>query len=180
MRRVSNTRRTSLSHSNPAPTRRKASNHPAQRKASNAPLPRQPLAPDMSFGNSASTARPFRRVSDNSPGTTLTGSLERQDENRPPAMEPVTKEALVGRRAYAKAVDGAFQENYAQTAHHAKREALAQVAQAWNRLDEVDPEGGFHFLKLIIDKVQRYVNLPRPCTHAHPGKRPRILTGPHQ
>jgi serine/threonine-protein kinase 24/25/MST4 len=118
---------------------------------------KQPLQPDMSFGNSASTVRVFRRVSDNSvianvssPDTTI-GT---RDENRPPMAETVTKAALLGRRAYNKVIDSAFQEVHAQTSNASQREALSRFADAWSALDAVDPEGEYHLLKLIIEKVQ--------------------------
>ena len=120
---------------------------------------RKPLAPNMSFGNSTSTVRQFRRVSDNSPDATPDGSLIVADENRPPIGDTVSKQALLGRRAYTKAVDQAFQEVYTQTGSNAKREAISRAAQAWNVLDMDDPDGEFHILKLIIEKVHRYVVL---------------------
>lgn len=125
---------------------------PAKRRPSGQ---RKPLGPDMSFGNSASTVRQFRRVSDNSPDISPENSVAERDENRPPMADVITKEALLGRRAYTKAVDQAFQEIYAQTGNHVKREAISKAAQAWNALDMDDPEGEYHLLKLIIEKVQR-------------------------
>jgi len=124
---------------------------PAKRRPSGQ---RKPLGPDMSFGNSASTVRQFRRVSDNSPDISPDNSVAERDENRPPMADVITKEALLGRRAYTKAVDQAFQEIYAQTGSHVKREAIAKAAQAWNALDMDDPEGEYHLLRLIFDKVQ--------------------------
>lgn len=115
---------------------------------------KQPLGPSTSFGNSASTARPFRRVSDKSVDGPPPLSTTGVDENQAPTVT-VTKEGLVGRRAYNKAVDVAFQEIYAQTACPRKREALSQVAQAWSVLDQEDPEGECQLLKLLMEKVQR-------------------------
>lgn len=135
---------------------------PGKRKPSGQ---RKPLAPDMSFGNTGSTVRQFRRVSDNSPNLSPDGSLARTDENRPPVAETVTKEALVARRAYSKVVDLAFQETYAQTGNHAKREAISRAAQAWNALDLTDPEGEFNILKLILEKVQRFDSSLRAILH---------------
>ena len=157
MRRLSTKRRASTSAVLASPSKRKASN----------PSVRAPLAPDLSFGNQGSTVRQFRRVSDNSPNVSPEGTLERSDENRPPLAEitevaSASKEALLGRRAYAKAVDGAFQEAYAQTANRAQREALAKVAQAWNALDRVDPAGEFQLLRLMMEKVARYTLLYAP------------------
>ncbi len=116
---------------------------------------KQPLAPDMSFGNGGSTVRQFRRVSDNSPTVSPDASIANRDENRPPLAETVTKEALMGRRAYTKVIDNAFQETYAQTGSQAKREAISKVADAWSALDAVDPEGEYHLLQLIMQKMQR-------------------------
>lgn len=132
---------------------------PAKRRPSGQ---RKPLGPDMSFGNSASTVRQFRRVSDNSPDISPDNSVAERDENRPPMAEVITKEALLGRRAYSKAVDQAFQEIYAQTGSHVKREVISKAAQAWNALDMDDPEGEYHILKLIIEKVQRYEPVQKP------------------
>ncbi|KAI9880878.1 MAG: hypothetical protein M1830_010473 [Pleopsidium flavum] len=125
---------------------------PTNRRASGQ---KQPLAPDLSFGNGGSTVRQFRRVSDNSSNGSPNASMVIRDENTPPLSESVTKETLLGRRAYVKAIDRAFQETYAQTGLQAKREAIARVADAWNALDVIDPEGECHLLKLIIEKVQR-------------------------
>lgn len=116
---------------------------------------RKPLAPDASFGNSASTIRQFRRVSDNTPSVSPDGSVVKQDENRPPFTENVTKESLVARRAYSKVIDGVLQEAYAQTGSNEKREVISRFAQAWNALDLDDPEGEFWILKSIVEKVQR-------------------------
>ena len=116
---------------------------------------KQPLAPSTNFGNVGSTVRQFRRVSDNSPEMSPNASLAEGDENRPPKVETVTKEALLGRRAYSKAVDQALQETYAQTGNPIKREAISRVALAWDSLDKDDPDGEYHLLKLIIAKVQK-------------------------
>lgn len=115
---------------------------------------RQPLAPSTNFGNTASTIRQFRRVSDGSPEASPTSSVAERDENWRPHNETVTKEALLGRRVYSNIIDQAFQETYAQTANQHKREALSRVSRAWNELDQDDPEGEYHFLKLIVEKIQ--------------------------
>lgn len=146
----------------PSPTIRRATvkRHPsvlvaasyAKRRSSGQ---RQPLAPSTNFGNSPSTLRQFRRAPDNSPDGSLTSCQVETDENQQHMFETVTKEALLGRRAYTKGVDQAFQEIYAQTASQNKREAIAQVALAWDTLDKYDPEGEYHLLRLIIEKVQK-------------------------
>ena len=126
---------------------------PGKRKPSGQ---RKPLTPDMSFGNTGSQIKAFRRVSDNSPDITPDGSLARSDENRPPIMEKPTKEALVARRAFSKVVDQAFHEVYSQTGSNSKREVISQAAQAWSAMDMADPDGEFQVLKLLLEKISRY------------------------
>jgi serine/threonine-protein kinase 24/25/MST4 len=153
------------------------------------PPPKQPLGLDMSFGNGASTVRQFKRVSSGArpstppdqTGTSPQDSVFDSDaENRPPPPEPAaqqphavaaTKEAVLGRRSFAKCLDPAFQETFASTAERDKREALSQVAEAWSRLDELDPEGELLLLKSILDRVQADpklagVLLPQRVVHA--------------
>jgi serine/threonine-protein kinase 24/25/MST4 len=105
---------------------------------------RTPLQPDMSFGNTGSTVRLFRRVSDNSTLAQVNSDVSAQeitrDENRPPVSEPATKETVLGHRVFNKIVDPAFQELHAQTGNQAKREALSRLADAWSALDAIDPE----------------------------------------
>lgn len=125
---------------------------PAKRRSSGQ---KQPLAPCTDFGNIGSTVRQFRRVSDNSPEVAPNAPLAERDENHYPLAEMVTKEALLGRRAYTKAVDQALQEAYAQTGNQSKREAISRVALAWDTFDREDPEGEYHLLKLIINNVQK-------------------------
>ncbi|KAL1628507.1 hypothetical protein SLS56_005852 [Neofusicoccum ribis] len=143
---------------------------------------REPLGVDMSFGNGNSTARQFRRVSSAglemhpeevppvpSRPANINASFssadtlipEVQNENTPPltngsmgTVSRLTKESLMGRRAYVKAIDGAFQETHAQTGSQQKRDALAKAAQAWAALDRVDPEGEFLLLRNIVDRIQ--------------------------
>ena len=140
---------------------RTASSATAKRKVSGQKMP---LEPSISFGNSASTVRQFRRVSNESPRISPNSSMAKRDENQPPSAETITKEALIGRRAYSKAIDQAFQETYAQTGSQNKREALSKVAHAWSGLDQDDPEGEYHLLKLIIAKVQRWDRFPCSST----------------
>ena len=124
---------------------------PAKRRSSG---PRVPLAPSTTFGNSPSTVRQFQRVSDNTSDHSPTAAILETDENQYDIVQTVTSEALLGRRAYTKIVDQSFQEVYAQTASQSKRKVISQVALAWDSLDKDDPEGEYHFLKLILAKVQ--------------------------
>ncbi|OBT85909.1 STE/STE20/YSK protein kinase [Pseudogymnoascus sp. 03VT05] len=123
-------------------------------KSSKNTSPKKPLQPDMNFGNSGSTVRLFRRVSDNSTAGVVDSSIEIRDENRPPTVETISKEAQLGRRAYNKAVDPSFQEVHAQTSSQKKREALSRLADAWSAFDAIDPDGEVQLLKLMLEKVQ--------------------------
>ncbi|KAL8897749.1 MAG: hypothetical protein Q9207_007053, partial [Kuettlingeria erythrocarpa] len=113
---------------------------------------KQPLGPNTSFGNSASAARQFRRVSDKCLVESSSASVPEADEERLCAVDTVTKDGLIGRRAYSKAIEVAFQQTFAQTANLRRRQALARLAEAWSALDQDDPEGECHLLKLIMEK----------------------------
>lgn len=121
-------------------------------------MQKKPLQPDLTFGNTGSTVRLFRRVSDNSTlaqvDSDVSSNSVTRDENRPPMSETVSKEAMLGRRVFNKVVDPAFQEIHAQTGNQAKREALSRVADAWSALDAIDPEGQYQLLKAMVEKVQ--------------------------
>ena len=167
-------RKVSVSSPTARRTSRKISgNTPTARKVSAAQSsPKQPLGLDMSFGNSTSTVRQFKRVSSGiqhaSPEHAASASpqdsvFDSDAENKPPPPPPQhqqqlpilnTKEAILGRRAYVKCLDSAFQEAHAATGDRVKREALSRVAEAWSKLDEVDSEGELLLLKGIMDRIQ--------------------------
>lgn len=114
-----------------------------------APALRRPLQPDMSFGNSGSSQRLFRRVPSDGSNSGRASSPspfdDITDENKHPnAVDVTSKEAVLGRQLYAKALDPALAELHAQTSNMAKREALAKLSEAFAALDAVDPEGAFH------------------------------------
>lgn len=162
--------------------------------------PKQPLGLDMSFGNSASTVRMFKRVSssdgiDNSKASS--GYLSPQDsifdvdaENRPPQPKshlqspPVvaaTKESVLGRRMYAKCIEPAFQEAQATTADRSKREALSRAAEAWSRLDELDPEGELLLMKAMLERISNDPKLaaallPRSQQQQSPSKKASLAS----
>ncbi|PNH42432.1 hypothetical protein VD0004_g4870 [Verticillium dahliae] len=124
---------------------------------------RRPLQPDMSYGNSGSTMRLFRRVpSDGSTSGHLNGSPAEDapnNENRPPSImgpaEATSKEALLGRRLYNKALDPTLSELHAQTSAMHKREALAKLSDAFANLDAVDPEGAYHLMRNLMSAVSQ-------------------------
>ncbi|KAF2716532.1 Pkinase-domain-containing protein [Polychaeton citri CBS 116435] len=144
----------------------------ARRISSQQPQPKQPLGVDMSFGNGTSTVRQFKRVSSGQPAKKLLAAGDDSiDENphdsdaenhppptrdQPPAQPAVaaTKEAILGRRSYAKCVDPAFQEVSTNTADSKKQAAISKVAEAWSELDQIDPEGELLLLKAILDRIQ--------------------------
>ncbi len=129
--------------------------------------PKRPLQPDMSFGNSGSTMRLFRRVpSDgsssgqaNSPEPLFSDAAPVTNENRPPPLasqsshtpvEHVSKEATLGHRLFTKVVDPTLLELHAQTSTLQKREALAKLTDAFALLDAVDPEGAYHLMRSMM------------------------------
>ncbi|KAK6434322.1 hypothetical protein LTR95_009498, partial [Oleoguttula sp. CCFEE 5521] len=142
--------------------------------------PKQPLGADLSYGNGSSTVRLFKRMmSESNPSpmeslqpekqTELYGneSFDSDAENRAPLPLPqrdttqaptiipaATKESLLGRRSYAKAIEPAFQEALAATGDRSKRDMLSRAAEAWSALDELDPEGELLLLKSLLTKVQ--------------------------
>ncbi|KAK4152633.1 kinase-like domain-containing protein [Chaetomidium leptoderma] len=128
--------------------------------------PKRPLQPDMSFGNSGSTMRLFRRVPSDSSnsGGLASSALEFANENQPPPayhspVEPNSKEAMLGRRLYKKALEPCLDELHAQTAASSKREALAKLSDAFALLDAVDPEGAYHLLRNLVSTVSQDTKL---------------------
>ncbi|KAL4988924.1 hypothetical protein BDW68DRAFT_186828 [Aspergillus falconensis] len=118
---------------------------------------KQPLGVDLTFGNSPSTVRQFRRVSDKSPTEGSFSSYQLTgDENTSPKSiytETNSKEAQMGRRAYSKAVGHACQEVLGTTGDQEKREAISRLAEAWSDLEMVDPEGLYHILRATNEKL---------------------------
>lgn len=125
---------------------------------------RRPLQTDMSFGNTGSTQRLFRRVgstnsSDSSrpDGTSRSGGSNEENVDPEPhtAREPTSKEALLGHRAYTKALEPTMAELHAQTSGQQKREALAKLSDAFALLDSVDPEGSYHLIQGLISTMSQ-------------------------
>ncbi|RYP60403.1 hypothetical protein DL769_008139 [Monosporascus sp. CRB-8-3] len=129
-----------------------------------APAMKRPLQPDMSFGNSGSSQRLFRRVpSDGSASSPVPSPLsgdEVGDENRNPnAVETNSKEAMLGRRLYSKALDPTLAELHAQTSDMIKREALAKLSDAFAILDALDPEGAYHLMRNLNSSISQDAKL---------------------
>lgn len=121
---------------------------------------KQPLAVDLSFGNSPSAARQFRRLSDkvssDSPYSSNFSSPADENVNpRAAHAQSHSKEAQLGKRAYGKAVGLACQETLNTTGDQEKREAISRLAEAWSDLEMVDPEGLYHIVKTMNERLQR-------------------------
>ncbi|KAJ5586685.1 Serine/threonine-protein kinase svkA [Penicillium hispanicum] len=120
---------------------------------------KQPLGLDLSFGNSPSTVRQFRRVSDRAPAETAPIKPPPGfDENTSPKVyspsESSSKEAQLGRRAYSKAIGLSCQEVLSTTGDGEKREAISRLAEAWSDLEMVDPEGLYHIIRTMNERLQ--------------------------
>ncbi|KAJ5134789.1 hypothetical protein N7526_006154 [Penicillium atrosanguineum] len=120
---------------------------------------KQPLGLNLSYGNSPSTVRQFRRVSDRVPSETPKVPPG-FDENSSPKVvsgDSSSKEAQLGRRAYSRAVGLSCQEVLSTTGDGEKREAISRLAEAWSDLEMVDPEGLYHIIRTMNEKLQAYV-----------------------
>ncbi|KAI0904743.1 kinase-like domain-containing protein [Ustulina deusta] len=141
-----------------------------------APALRRPLQPDMSFGNSGSSQRLFRRVPSDGSNSGRASSPspfdDIADENKHPnAVEVTSKEAILGRRLYSKALEPTLAELHAQTSSMAKREALAKLSDAFAALDAVDPEGAYHLFRNLNSTITQdnklsnaFLNIPDSST----------------
>ena len=114
---------------------------------------KRPLAPSTDYGNSASKQPRSQRAPDElDPTKESTASI---DKNPQSIGNISTKEAQLGRRAFSRVIDPAFQDSYAHTRCQTKQEALSRVAEAWYALNQEDAEGGYVLLKTILQKTQR-------------------------
>ncbi|KAI1863757.1 uncharacterized protein JN550_009457 [Neoarthrinium moseri] len=138
------------------------------------PALKKPLQPDMSFGNAGSSQRLFKRVPSDSSTSGQVSWPESDDvftnENRhPQTTEANNKEAVLGRRLYAKAVEPTLAELHAQTSSLARREALANFSDAFAGLNAVDPEGAYHMMQGLMASISQDSKLanaflPRPSS----------------
>jgi len=140
-----------------------------EREILNHPLPRPPVSDSARRSPSPSHRANQSHKSNFSSSSTLHGSLNhvQDEENQRPKTAGnstsqfngnespgvLSKEILLGRRLYAKAIDPSLQEIHAQTSNQAKRDALAKLADAFGTLDAVDPEGQLIFFKSLVEKL---------------------------
>ncbi|KAJ5706646.1 hypothetical protein N7488_006447 [Penicillium malachiteum] len=143
---------------------------------------KQPLGLDLSFGNTPSTVRQFRRVSDKVPNENAQIKPPPGfDENNSPkvlASDSASKEAQLGRRAYSRAVGLSCQEVLATTGDGEKREAISRLAEAWSDLEMVDPEGLFHIVRIMNERLQadpRLSSLLPTSPQPDSPSRPRLM-----
>lgn len=68
--------------------------------------------------------------------------------------ETTSKEAQLGRRAYGKAIGHSCQEVLSTTGEGEKRDAISRLAEAWSDLEMVDPEGLYHIVRIMNEKLQ--------------------------
>ncbi|KAL2821814.1 hypothetical protein BDW59DRAFT_174023 [Aspergillus cavernicola] len=158
----------------PAPDRSPSLRRPKRRSSG----VKQPLGVDLTFGNSPSTVRQFRRVSDKAPAgdSSSPQQIITVDENASPKSlysEPHNKEAHLGRRAYSKAVGHACQEVLGTTGDQEKREAISRLAEAWSDLEMVDPEGLYHILRATNEKLLSDSKLSALVPQAPPPESPQ-------
>lgn len=163
----------------------------ARKRVSSQNHARQPLGVNISFGNSPSTVRQFRRVSSNG-ASSLNEVAGDGDENedpnssviRTPSKKPgldvlvnvdmdnsllqqkgsrfsstastlamESKEAQLGRKLYANAIGISCQEVLSDTADEVKREAVARLAEAFSDLENVDPDGMYHVMRGVLERM---------------------------
>ncbi|KAI1918445.1 hypothetical protein LOZ65_004901 [Ophidiomyces ophidiicola] len=152
----------------------------SKRKSSGA---KQPLGVDLSFGNSPSTVRQFRRVSDrNDSENENLGYISSMDENYPPktlfSSEPQSKESVLGKRMYSVGIGLACQEALANTWDQGKREALSRLAEAWSELEMLDPEGVYQIIKSSYEKLvadPKVATVLSKATPADSPQRPKLM-----
>lgn len=165
-----------------------AKSRPTAKKRLSSAQPRQPLGVNMSFGNSPSTVRQFRRVSPSAIGINAenedpNSSVIRTPSKAKPGLHQIvdmdnsllsgskpdktsrysstattiaaeSKEASLGRKLYANAIGITCQDVLSNTADEVKREAVARLAEAFSDLENVDPDGMYHIMRGIVDKMQ--------------------------
>ncbi|KAL3476436.1 hypothetical protein BJX99DRAFT_246802 [Aspergillus californicus] len=144
---------------------------------------KQPLGVDLTFGNSPSTVRQFRRVSDKAavPDSYPPQQNLGMDENTSPKSvysDTHSKEAQLGRRAYSKAVGHACQEVLGTTGDQEKREAISRLAEAWSDLEMADPEGLYHILRATNEKLMsdsKLSSLVPQAPQPESPQRPRLV-----
>ncbi|RMZ77264.1 hypothetical protein DV738_g4543, partial [Chaetothyriales sp. CBS 135597] len=136
-----------------------------RRRIPSSAQPKQPLGVNMSFGNSPSTVRQFRRVSPN-PVRNNSRENKPSEENQDPssdnskAIAPSTptkmKQVVVG--ATASAIQSIQTLNGNDTGE-SKRNAVAKLAEAWSDLEAIDPEGVYAIMTAVLGRMQQDAKL---------------------
>lgn len=177
---------------------------------------KHPLGVNMSFGNSPSTVRQFRRVSPNENNENTDPLVVPSSNTKPPShsrsqsyqsqslasttstavsmpppptststssasvssihLDPIvkqklssfinfqpkplqnpssTKESRLGSKIYTSAIGITCQEVLDQTGDNSKRDAVSKLAEAWSDLELVDPEGLYHIIKGMLERMSQ-------------------------
>ena len=199
--------------SSPSVVRHQASTKKKRVSSGGGSVMKHPLGVNMSFGNSPSTVRQFRRVSPNgekekeNPSEAVKSLQQHQQNQQQPHLEqpshqhqqhsqqaiaswdaaqmppppPLSsyaestssinpnpsllqsstrkpspspsKETLLGRRLYTKAIGLSCQEVLNTTAGEEKRDAIAKLAEAFSDLELIDPEGLYHVMRGVVERM---------------------------
>ncbi|KIW13486.1 hypothetical protein PV08_08674 [Exophiala spinifera] len=66
-----------------------------------------------------------------------------------------SKEAQLGRKLYAYAIGISCQDVLNETADEVKREGIARLAEAFSDLESLDPDGMYHIMRGVMDRMAR-------------------------
>jgi hypothetical protein len=72
-----------------------------------------------------------------------------------PYVPTITKEARLGSQLYTSAIGISCQEVLDQTGDNEKRDAVSKLAEAWSDLELADPEGVYHIMKAMMEKMSQ-------------------------
>ncbi|KAJ9644397.1 hypothetical protein H2204_001749 [Knufia peltigerae] len=79
-----------------------------------------------------------------------------------------SKEAQLGRKLYANAIGISCQEVLNDTADEVKREGIARLAEAFSDLESLDPDGMYHIMRSVIDRMAKDDGLKTLLPQAEP------------
>lgn len=178
---------------------------------------RRPLSVNMSFGNSPSTTRQFRRVSPNydienedpMQTTSIESSLIKMEvdhqesfnedneccidhgsviyspsplsrfSSQASTVNVESKEAAMGRALYSQAVGISCQDVLNETGNETRREAVSRLAEAFSDLEAADPEGLYHIIQNMLQKMDGDAKLkemlPKPVQITAPRKLSNVM-----
>lgn len=86
--------------------------------------------------------------------TASTLASERRQSSSSSTASNSSKEAILGRRLYSKAIGISCQEVLDNTADDTRREAVAKLAEAFSDLEAADPDGLYAIMSAIFTRVK--------------------------